>query len=160
MRIRVAHLSEKPSKVELFFQNAAKSRLAWITGTTEGDENLVSAATENGYTAVFSPDAGSWLAVRSDLIKEDTWVPNLHESTILAAFETTVAGLGEIIIAAGDDVAAEELADTLGFSLLFYGGEAEDGTMINYYDPNGRVRKLTMTSALEDKFFEGVLTVV
>lgn len=160
MRIRVAHVSEKPSKVELFFQNAAKSRLAWITGTTEGDDHIVNAATENGYTAIFSPDAGSWLAVRSDLVKEGTWVPNLHESTILVAFESTVPGLGEIIIAAGDDVAAEELADTLGFTLLFYGGDEEDGSKINYYDPNGRVRKLTLTSAIDDKFFEGVLTVV
>lgn len=157
MRIRVAHVSQLDAKPADIFKLAVQRHVAWFTAATEDQQYLEDHADRAGYKVVSLPDSPNWVAVRADLIKDENFVATTEDYYAFFVFSSTPNGLGEIAVAAGA-VDAEDLAQNLGLSLVFYAGIQDGELGFGFYDRDNRVQKLKTDSKSNDNYLEALIT--
>jgi hypothetical protein len=155
MRIRIAHVNDVAAKGRDIFALAKSRKVAWITGVSDSPADVAASAEFAGYTPAFLEDGHNWLAVRADLVKEDTWVAfDEDEHHVYAAFESTVPGLGEVVVASGDVD-----GEGLGFPLVFIGDTSDSDPVFTYYDELERIQRVVHTEKSTHAYLEKIVTI-
>lgn len=112
MRVRTALVTpNKASGVEAIFARAVGRHLAWVVGNGHVYADLGKTARRHGYVfRVSDNDPAFWVAVREDLV--GGLIPPGDNQIF---FETRRPGLGDVIIAKGDE--SQSMSDR---DLVFY----------------------------------------
>lgn len=148
MRLRTAQVQiRRADGVAEIFEHAVERRLAWIFGTGHVYKDLINLSNRAGYRFWVPSVEGddpvkTWLAVREDLILEDSWA----DDTNLVTFDTTREGFGTVVlsVAGVPDLTIED-------ELLFY---LEDDSFLSAADQKLRVHENLNHAAIDSPNYE------